>query len=63
LPEIGFVFQIPSRNTHHAALNTKQTRPERSRRIGFVFSNTFISDFGIRASDFRPQAGNWLCFA
>ena len=27
-------------------------------QIGFVFSTSNISDFGIRASDFQPKAGN-----
>jgi hypothetical protein len=35
--------------------------------IGFVFSNrapqnVLVSDFELGASDFRPKAGDWLCF-
>ena len=34
-------------------------------QIGFVFSTVpiqIVSDFELRASDFRPKAGDWLCF-
>jgi len=31
--------------------------------IGVVFSDPCVSDFDIRASDFPPKAGDWLCSA
>ncbi|MHC4168741.1 MAG: hypothetical protein ACYSWQ_17460, partial [Planctomycetota bacterium] len=59
LSEIGFVLcrgRLARACRGHLALDY-----ELSPAIGFVFSTPFVSDFDIRASDFRAEAGDWFC--
>jgi hypothetical protein len=69
--EIGFDWLCSFRPHrlvyYHNLLSQKTLRQFERGQIGFVFSNwvlldAFISDFELSASDFRPKAGDWLCF-
>jgi len=55
IQQIGFVSQN----------SFPQYAPRRTQYEAYwlCFFNSFISDFDIRASDFPPSAGNWVCFA